>query len=156
MAGIIGCNETEVICMGNLTANLHLLLCSFYRPTKDRFKIMYEAKAFPSDNYAFASQVEMHGFSKRDALIAVKPKDGEYTLRTEDILESIDQNGDHGRCLIQVIQKQNLDQIIPLSVAVVIFSGINYFSGQAFEMQKITEAAHKKVFGVMSLQVNRI
>jgi kynureninase len=83
--------------MGTLTANLHLLLCSFYRPTKDRYKIMFESKAFPSDNYAFASQVEMHGYDKKDALVRVGPRKGEYCLRIEDILEAIEEQGDEGK-----------------------------------------------------------
>ena len=93
IAGLVGAKELEVATMGNLTANLHLLLCSFYRPTKQRYKILFEAKAFPSDHYAFASQVEMHGY-KEDGLITAKPRKGEYTLRTEDILEIIEKQGE--------------------------------------------------------------
>lgn len=97
VAGLVGAKEAEVASMGNLTANLHLLLCSFYRPTEKRFKILFEAKAFPSDHYAFASQVEMHGRKKEDGLITVKPRKGEYTLHTEDILKIIEEQGDEGQ-----------------------------------------------------------
>lgn len=97
IAGLVGAKETEVASMGNLTANLHLLLCSFYRPTTDRYKILFEGKAFPSDHYAFASQVEMHGFKKEDGLVTVRPRKGEYTLHTADILEIIEKQGHEGR-----------------------------------------------------------
>lgn len=97
LAGIVGAKTSEVASMGTLTANLHLLMCSFYRPTKDRYKILYEHKAFPSDNYAFASQAEMHGYTREDALISVKPRQGEYTLRTEDMLDIIEKEGDRGK-----------------------------------------------------------
>lgn len=125
IAGLVGAkDEKEVTTMGTLTANLHFLLCAFYRPTKERYKILYEHKAFPSDRYAFASQAEMHGYTKADALITVKPREGEYLLRNEDILETIEREGDQ--------------------VAVVFFSGVNFFTGQVFEMEKITAAAHRK------------
>lgn len=91
-----GASKAEVGIMGTLTANLHLLMCSFYRPTKERYKIMYESKAFPSDNYAFASQAEMHGYDKKDALVRVAPRQGEYCLRIEDILDTIEKEGDQG------------------------------------------------------------
>lgn len=97
IAGLVGAkDEKEVTTMGTLTANLHFLLCAFYRPTKERYKILYEHKAFPSDRYAFASQAEMHGYTKADALITVKPREGEYLLRNEDILETIEREGDQG------------------------------------------------------------
>lgn len=93
---VAGASKTEVGIMGTLTANLHLLMCSFYRPTKQRYKILFESKAFPSDNYAFASQAEMHGYDKKDALVRVAPRQGEYCLRTEDILKTIEDQGDEG------------------------------------------------------------
>lgn len=121
----LGCKPDEVATMGTLTANLHLLLCSFYRPTPQRYKILYEAKAFPSDNYCFQSQVSMHGHKPSEALIKVAPRQGRYTIDEDDILQAIEEHGDE--------------------IAVVMFSGVNYFSGQLFDIKKITEAGHKKV-----------
>ena len=122
LAKIVGCKESEVVVMNSLTVNLHLLMVSFYRPTKERYKIICEAKAFPSDQYAFESQATFHGFDPGDAVIEVSPREGEHTLRTADILSIIAQHGD--------------------SVAVVLFGGVNYYTGQLFDMEKITEAAH--------------
>lgn len=122
-AKIVGAKESEVVMMNQLTVNLHLLMVSFYRPDSKRFKIICEAKAFPSDQYALQSQVKFHGFKTEDAIIEIKPREGEYTIREEDILKSIDANKD--------------------SLALVMFGGVNYFSGQVFDMKKITEAAHK-------------
>ncbi|KAI9218714.1 kynureninase-like protein [Blastocladiella britannica] len=117
--------EHEVACMGSLTNNLHLLMVAFYRPTAARYKIVIEAKAFPSDTYAVASQVAMHGRDPADAVIALAPRTGEYTLRTEDILKAIDDNADQ--------------------IALVMLSGLQYYTGQAFEMERIT--AHAKAKG---------
>ena len=122
LSKIVGCTENEVVVMNQLTVNLHLLMVSFYRPTKQRYKIICEAKAFPSDQYAFETQATYHGFNAADAVIEVSPREGEYTLRTEDILSTIQQHGD--------------------SVAVVLFGGVNYYTGQLFNMKAITEAAH--------------
>jgi len=122
LSKIIGCLPEEVVVMNSLTVNLHLLMVSFYRPTKQRYKIVCEAKAFPSDQYAFESQVKYHGFEPGDAIIEVKPRNGEHVIRTEDILSTIKQNSD--------------------SIALVLFSGINYYTGQLFEMKTITETGH--------------
>jgi kynureninase len=122
IANIVGALPEEVVVMNQLTVNLHLLMVSFYRPTKQRYKIICEAKAFPSDQYAIESQVKYHGFNYEDAVIEVAPRTGEYTLQTEDILAIIQQHGD--------------------SVALVLFGGVNYYTGQFFDMQKITAAAH--------------
>ena len=122
LSAIIGCRENEVVVMNSLTVNLHLLMVSFYRPTKTRYKIICEAKAFPSDQYAFETQAKYHGFNPGDAVIEVSPREGEYTLRKEDIISAIHQHGD--------------------SVAVVLFGGVNYYTGQLFDMKAITEAAH--------------
>lgn len=122
LSKIVGCKETEVVVMNQLTVNLHLLMVSFYRPTKERYKIICEAKAFPSDQYAFETQARYHGFNPADAIIEVSPREGEHTLRTEDILATIQQHGD--------------------TVAVVLFGGINYYTGQMFDMKAITDAAH--------------
>lgn len=122
LSKIVGCKETEVVVMNQLTVNLHLLMVTFYRPTKQRYKIICEAKAFPSDQYAFETQAKCHGFNPTDAVIEVSPREGEYTLRTEDIVSIIKQHGD--------------------SVAVVLFGGVNYYTGQLFDMNTITDAVH--------------
>jgi kynureninase len=109
--------------MNSLTVNLHLLMVSFYRPTKERYKIICEAKAFPSDQYAFESQARFHSFNPDDAVIEVKPREGEHILLTEDIISAIEKNGQE--------------------TALVLFSGVNYYSGQLFDMKAIVEAAHK-------------
>jgi len=122
LASIVGCKEQEVVVMNQLTVNLHLLMVTFYRPTQQRYKIICEQKAFPSDQYAFETQAAFHGFDPSGAVIEVAPRDGEHTLRTEDIVSVIKQHGD--------------------AVAAVIFGGINYYTGQLFDMKSITEAAH--------------
>lgn len=122
MAPIVGALPSEVCPMNTLTVNLHLLMVSFYRPTAKRFKIIMESGAFPSDQYAVESQVRFHGFNPADAIIEVKPRQGEFILRTEDIVETI---------------KSNADEI-----ALVLFGGINYFTGQWFDMPAITKAGH--------------
>ena len=122
LSKIVGCKENEVVVMNQLTVNLHLLMVSFYRPTKQRYKIICEAKAFPSDQYAFETQAAYHGFNAADAVIEVSPREWEHTLRTKDILSTIQQHGD--------------------SVAVVLFGGVNYYTGQLFDIKAITDAAH--------------
>lgn len=123
MAPIVGASEAEVCPMNTLTVNLHLLMVSFYRPAAKRFKIVMEAGAFPSDQYAIESQVRFHGYDPADAIIEVKPRTGEYTLRTEDIIAEIEKHGNE--------------------IALVLFGGINYFTGQLFDMEVITQAGHK-------------
>ncbi|TRM61904.1 pyridoxal phosphate-dependent transferase [Schizophyllum amplum] len=123
-AEVVGAKESEVVCMGTLTANLHLMLESFYAPTQERYKILCEAKAFPSDQYAFASKVLAHGFDPKVAVREIAPREGEFTLREEDILDVIEKEGDE--------------------IAVVLFSGIQYYTGQFFPMQRITAKAHEK------------
>jgi kynureninase len=123
LTDIVGCNENEVVVMNQLTVNLHLLLVSFYRPTQQKFKIICEEKAFPSDQYALESQVRYHGFDPETAIIEVKPREGEHTLRTEDITDAIDRHKDE--------------------LALVLFGGVNYYTGQLFDIKKITEAAHE-------------
>ncbi|TCD69741.1 Kynureninase (L-kynurenine hydrolase) [Steccherinum ochraceum] len=123
-AELVGAKESEVACMGTLTANLHLLLNTFYKPTQERYKILCEVKAFPSDQYAFASQVAAHGYTPSDAIIELSPRPGEYTLRDEDILDTIAKEGG--------------------SIAIVLFSGVQYYTGQHFSMQQITKAAKEK------------
>ena len=121
---IIGAKPEEVVNMNSLTANLHLLFVSFYRPDSKRHKILIEANAFPSDHYAVQSQIKFHGFDVSKSLVEMKPRDGEDKIRTEDIEEYIDKEGD--------------------STALVWFGGVNYYTGQAFDMNRITEAAHLK------------
>ena len=122
MAEIVGAKESEVVCMNSLTTNLHLLFVSFYRPTKRRYKIISEAKMFPSDRYLLETQAQFHGFDPDDAIIEVAPRQGERLIREEDILEAINANADE--------------------VALVFFGGVNYFTGQLFNVQRLTEAAH--------------
>lgn len=121
-AKVVGALPSEVVIMNNLTANLHLMMVSFYRPTAQRYKIMMEATAFPSDQYAMETQARFHGLNPDDAIIELKPREGEYTLRTEDILAEIEKHKD--------------------SLAIVMMGGVNYYTGQAFDMQAIAAAAH--------------
>lgn len=122
LAKIVGAKPIEVSAMNTLSVNLHLLMVSFYRPTQQRYKIIVEASAFPSDQYAFETQVKHHGFNTDDAIIEIAPRAGEYTLRTEDILKTIADNKD--------------------SLALVLMGGVNYLSGQFFDLLAITKAAH--------------
>lgn len=122
MADIVGAIESEVVCMNSLTTNLHLLFVSFYRPTKQRYKIISEAKMFPSDRYLLETQTRFHGFDPDDAIIEVAPRPGERLIREEDILSAIANNADE--------------------LAMVFFGGVNYFTGQLFDMQRLTESAH--------------
>lgn len=123
IAELMGAKVGEVVAMNSLTTNLHLLLVSFYRPTASRYKIICEYDAFPSDLYALQSQAKFHGFNPDDAIIMLKPREGEYTLRDEDVVNSIRENKN--------------------SLATVMLGAVNYYTGQYFDMQKITEAAHE-------------
>lgn len=123
MAHVVGGKTLETIVMNSLTVNLHLMLVSFYRPTGERFKLVIEKGAFPSDQYAVKSQIEFHGSDVDSALIELTPREGETTLRTEDIIETIEKEGEN--------------------IALIMLGGVNYYTGQAFEMEKITEAGHK-------------
>jgi kynureninase len=122
-AKVVGAKPHEVVIMNNLTANLHLMMVSFYKPTATRYKIMMEATAFPSDQYAMETQARFHGLNPDEAIIELKPRAGEYTLRTEDILAQIEAHKD--------------------SLAIVMMGGVNYYTGQAFDMKSISTAAHK-------------
>lgn len=123
LAEILGAHEHEVVAMNNLTVNLHLLMVSFYRPTPARYKIIVEAGAFPSDQYMLESQLKFHGLDPREALVELSPRAGEYTLRTEDIIQTILEQGEQ--------------------LAMVNMAGVQYFTGQYFDLQAITEAAHQ-------------
>jgi len=122
LANIVGALPAEVIAMNTLTVNLHFLLVSFYKPTDKRFKIIMEGGAFPSDQYAVESQVRFHGYDPEEAIVEVFPRAGEETLRTEDIILKIDEHADE--------------------LALVLFGGINYYTGQFFNMPAITRAGH--------------
>lgn len=122
LSKIVGCMPQEVVAMNQLTVNLHLLMVSFYRPTAQRYKIICEAKAFPSDQYAFESQVRYHA-CPGDAIVEVKSREGENSIRTEDIVSTIQQHSQ--------------------STALVLFGGVNYYTGQVFDIKAITDAAHK-------------
>jgi len=123
LAEIVGADKNEVVAMNTLTVNLNLLMVSFYRPTKTRYKIMVEADAFPSDHYTVQQQVKFHGFEPNDAIIQLYPRKGEHTLQTEDILKTIEENKD--------------------TLALVMLGGVNYYSGQFFDLKTITEAGQK-------------
>jgi kynureninase len=122
IARIVGAQENEVTIMNSLTVNLHLLMISFYKPDNNRFKIIMEGGAFPSDQYAMESQVKFHGLDPKDAIIEIFPREGEVTLRTEDIISTIDHHKNE--------------------LALVLFGGINYYTGQFFDLKAITDAAH--------------
>ena len=123
LADIVGAKPPEVIAMNQLTVNLHLMMVSFYRPTRQRYKIIMEAGAFPSDQYAVESQLRFHHLNPEEALIELSPRSGEFVLRQEDILGAIRQHGH--------------------TVALVLLSGVQYYTGQLFDIQRITEAGHK-------------
>ncbi len=123
LAKIVGARPDEVVAMNTLTVNLHLLLLSFYRPHGKRFKIMMEAGAFPSDQYAIETQVRMYGYDPAEAIIEIAPKEGSNIIEEDDIIAAIK---DAGR-----------------SLAVVMFGGVNYYTGQLFDMKRITEAAQR-------------
>ncbi len=121
-AEIVGAKPIEVVVTHSLTTNLHLLMVSFYRPVGKRTKILCEAKAFPSDQYALQSQLQFHGLRPEEHLIEIHPREGEYLLRHEDIIQAIEENNDE--------------------LALIMIGGVNYFTGQLFDMAAITKAGH--------------
>lgn len=122
-AKLVGAKKEEVVVMNQLTVNLHLLLLSFYQPSGKRNKILFETKPFPSDQYAMASQAELHGLNPDDVIVEMQPRNGEILLRTEDIVHQIEKLGDE--------------------LALVCFGAVNYFTGQYFDLERITQAAHR-------------
>ena len=125
---IVGAKQSEVVAMNTLTVNLHLMMVSFYRPTENRYKIIIEANAFPSDIYAVESQIKHHGLSPETSLIKLRPRDGESAIRTEDIQEIIEKEGDE--------------------IALIMLGGVNYYTGQVFDFEKITKLAQSKGINV--------
>jgi len=122
-ARLVGAKPNEVICMNSLTVNLHLMMVTFYRPTKSRFKILMEDPAFPSDTYAIKTQIVHHGLSPKEVLILASPRKGELTVQTEDVLDLMEKHA--------------------AELAVVLIGGVNFFTGQLFDIPTITAAAQK-------------
>jgi kynureninase len=123
-AELVGAEPSEVVVMNSLTANLHLMMVSFYRPTPDRYKILVEGGAFPSDQYAVKSQIRFHGFDPAPSLVELRPRADKACLREEDIHTVIEREGK--------------------SIALILLGGVNYVTGQALDLAAVTEAGHKK------------
>jgi len=123
MAKIVGAKPIEVIVMNTLTANLHFMMVSFYKPTKTRYKILIESDAFPSDKYAVESQLRHHGFDDKEGLILWKPRSGETLLNYEDL---------------EAILEEHANEI-----ALIMIGGVNYYTGQFFDLKRITTLGHK-------------
>lgn len=123
-ARLVGAKPIEVVVMNSLTVNLHLMMVSFYRPTSQRHKIVIEGSAFPSDQYAVKSHLRSRGFHPDESLVELKPRPGEFTIREEDIQSLISRDGH--------------------SIALILIGGVNYATGQAFDLGAISAAGHKK------------
>lgn len=123
MAKLVGAKPIEVIVMNTLTANLHFMMVSFYKPTKSRYKILIEGDAFPSDKYAVESQLRHHGFDDKDGLVLWSSREGEELARIEDLEAILKASGDE--------------------IALIMLGGVNYYTGQYFDLKKITELGHK-------------
>ena len=124
MAKIVGAKPIEVVIMNTLTTNLHLLMVSFYQPTKTKYKIVIESDAFPSDRYAVESQLRFHGFDPAESLIEWKPRDDEELLHIEDLDAILEEQGD--------------------AIALLLIGGVNYYTGQYFDLKKIADLGHSK------------
>ena len=123
-AGVVGAQPLEVVMMNGLTVNLHLMMVSFYRPTAERYKILIEGNCFPSDRYAVESQIRFHGFEPAAALLELKPRDGEATLRMDDVEALIDREGS--------------------GIALILIGGVHYYTGQFHDLARITRAGHRR------------
>jgi kynureninase len=123
-ARLVGAKPGEVVMMNSLTVNLHLLMATFYRPTPERFKILVEEPTFPSDLYAIQSQLQQHSLDPAKGLLTLKPGAGEHVIRAEDIESTLTSRGQE--------------------IALVLLSGINFVTGQWFDMPRITAAAHRE------------
>lgn len=124
MAELVGGEPGEVVAMNSLTVNLHLMMVSFYRPTRERHKILIEDHAFPSDHYAVESQIMFHGYDPAESLLLSKPRDGEMLIRNEDICDILERDGE--------------------SIALIMLPGVQYYTGQVFDMAEITRLGHEK------------
>lgn len=124
MAALVGAKPSEVVVMNSLTVNLHLMMVTFYRPTARRHKILVERGAFPSDQYAVKSQIHFHGFDPSTSLLEFTPRPGESCMRDEDIEGLIAREGD--------------------SIALILLGGVNYATGQLFDMAAVTQAGHRQ------------
>jgi len=122
LSKIVGAKPSEITVMNTLTVNLHLLMATFYQPKGNRFKIICEEKAFPSDQYMIQSQVRFHGYDPKEAIVEIRKRPGEHNFRTEDILDTIAKVGD--------------------ACALILIGGVNYYTGQVFDMKSITKAGH--------------
>ena len=123
MAKVVGAKPIEVVVMNTLTANLHFMMVSFYKPTKTRYKILIESDAFPSDKYAVESQLRHHGFDDKDGLILWKPRKNEELLRYEDLEDILEKHGN--------------------DIALIMIGGVNYYTGQFFDLKRIAQIGHK-------------
>ncbi|WP_452222581.1 kynureninase [Lacinutrix chionoecetis] len=123
MANVVGAKPIEVVVMNTLTANLHFMMVSFYKPTKKRYKILIEADAFPSDKYAVESQLRHHGYDDKEGLILWKAPKGEELANYDDLEAIMDKHGDE--------------------IALIMIGGVNYYTGQFFNLKRITELGHK-------------
>jgi kynureninase len=123
LAKIVGAKPSEVVAANALTVNLHLLMISFYRPQNGRYKILMEAGAFPSDQYAVETQVRMHGYDPEDAIIEIAPREGAHTIDEEDIINAIEYNREQ--------------------LQMVMIGGVNYYTGQFFDLERISDVAHR-------------
>ena len=124
MAKVVGAKNIEVVVMNTLSVNLHLMMASFYRPKNNRIKIVMESDAFPSDRYAIESQIKYHGYKTEDALLELKPRVGEELIRIEDIEKTINEEGEN--------------------IALILLGGVNYYTGQVFDMKRIAKLGHAK------------